>query len=207
VSRHTLPLLGLGALVALAAHRGRNGFVQGEPADDSPIGRRYANISAATGVPVNILRALSRVESNHDDTAVRFECHLFNDRGYSVPCTPSSRGRWSTTRSETNKAAAYRAAQTDPDAAVRSSSWGRYQVMGSTALAATGWTAEQFLAAFDAAPADVSDEIAIGWWARNQNAVRAAQAGDLETLTRRYNGASSEEQIADYSNRLRNALG
>ena len=161
--------------------------------------RRLRNISEATGVPLDVLAAFSAVESAGDDSAVRFECHRWNRRRGSlpaVPCTASSRGPWSTVREQTDRAAAYRAATMSPRLAVEVSSWGRWQVMGTTGLAVTGWTPEQFLEAFELDPATVGDELVIGWFNRNPAAVRAAQRRDLLGLARLYNGPGQAEHYA-----------
>jgi len=168
--------------------------------------RRLQNLSAATGVPADVLAAFGEIESSNVDDAIRFECHRFNRHGWAMPCTTTADRPWSVTASETDAGAFYRAAPLDLDHAVRSSSWGRYQVMGSTALSHTGWSAAQFLDAFERSPADVSDEIAIGWWAGNPAARAAARSRDLLALARAYNGSWSETQAAHYADRLGRAL-
>ena len=162
--------------------------------------RRIQNVAAATGVPADVMAVFSAVESRGDDSAVRFECHRWNrSRGSlpAFPCTPKSADeQWSVTASETNRAAFDRAYAISPRLAVEVSSWGRYQVLGSTALASLGWTPRQLVEAFAVAPEDVSDELVIAWFRDNPAAAAAARRRDWRRLARLYNGPGQVDYYA-----------
>jgi hypothetical protein len=178
-----------------------------------------AELAARAGIPLRILLAIRAVESGGRASAVRFEPHLFHARTGSdptcrsspsrctaeqiraaarpdylavVPWTPSGRvGRPSVSyvRSETNRAAFERAFRLDPVAAVRSTSWGEYQVLGGHLLSTQGGTPAQAVAAFDRDPVGVGRAMLISWFASNSAARELAQRGDIEALAMLYNGS------------------
>lgn len=151
-------------------------------------------------IPLRILLAIRSVESAGRLRAVRFEPHVFHRRTANrftksqVPWTPGGRpGKESVsyTPSETNRAAFERAFRYDPDAAVRSSSWGAYQVLGGHLLSATGLDPTRAVAAFGADPARIGREMFVSWMRANPTARAAANAGDIEALAEIYNGSQA----------------
>ncbi len=152
-----------------------------------------AELAARAGIPLRILLAIRAVESGGRASAVRFEPHVFHrqtdDRFRAqVPYTPA-RGAVSLTPSETNRAAFERAFRLDPVAAVRSTSWGLYQVLGGHLLRVAGPGPASAVAAFDADPTRLSEEVLVSWFADNARARAAAQRGDIEALAELYNGS------------------
>lgn len=176
-------------------------------------------LAERAGIPLRILLAIRAVESGGSASAVRFEPHVFHARTGSnptcrsspgqcttaqiraaarsdylavVPWTPSGRqGRPSVSyiAAETNRAAFERAFRLDPVAAVRSTSWGEYQVLGGHLLSTQGGTPAQAVAAFDRDPAGVGRAMLISWFADNDDARALAQRGDVEALAMLYNGS------------------
>lgn len=152
-------------------------------------------LAERAGIPLRILLAIRAVESSGNASAVRFEPHLFHratgDRFRAqVPWTPApGRGSVSLTPSETNRAAFERAFRLDPAAAVRASSWGAFQVLGGHLLSVRGPDPARAVAAFDADPSHVGEEMFLSWMRGNAAARAAAQRGDIETLAELYNGS------------------
>jgi hypothetical protein len=160
------------------------GTVRELPSDDA--------LAAEAGIPVVVLRAIRSIESGGSPSAVRFEPHLFhrNTSGRyrsQVPFTPAPGVSFSRTASETNRAAFERARQLDEPAAIRSTSWGLYQVLGGHLL-------RQYpsnpVAAFDANPADVSDRLLVSWFHASPRAQRAATSLRIMDLAQLYNGST-----------------
>lgn len=149
-------------------------------------------LADAIGIDPPMLRAIRTVESNGKPSAVRFEPHVFHretDDRYrvEVPYTPGEGRAASTVRSETNRAAFTRAYALDPSAAVRSTSWGAYQVLGGALIQLYGSPAAG-VAAFDRNPAVVSDELLVAWFSSRPDALAAARVHDFAEFARRYNG-------------------
>lgn len=155
-------------------------------------------LATLAGIPLRLLLAIRSVESAGRVRAVRFEPHVFHRRTSNrfstsqVPWTRSGRpGKpaVSYVPSETNRAAFERAFRYDPTAAVQSSSWGAYQVLGEHLLSVTGLDPARAVAAFDAEPERISREMFVSWMRANSNARRAANAGNIEALAEIYNGS------------------
>lgn len=157
-------------------------------------------LAARAGVPVRVLRAIATVESGYDPGRVRFEPHVFHERTNVseslVPWT-RSRGAVSLVASETNRDAFERAARLDYDAAVRSTSWGRYQVLGGAGIRLYG-DARSFVAAFDRDPARVSNELLGAWFEARPPAVAAAVEGDWPRLAELYNGSRTSPWLGRF---------
>lgn len=182
------------------------------PGDDSAPTEAISPLVKATaarlGIKASTLEGFRRVESGGDPKAIRFEPHLFLRKipGAAIPYTPSSRGAWSLTGSETNHAAFQNAYAIDKIAAVESSSWGLFQVLGSWLLDAFPGTTgdrdpETAVLRFWNSPEAVSFDLVEAWFRGNPRALRAAQADPVEVreLVRRYNGGG---QVDRYSSRL-----
>lgn len=149
-----------------------------------------AALAARAGIPADLLHAIRDVESGGSARAVRFEPHVFHRLTSSrytaqVPFTPNERGV-STVSSETSRAAFERAANFDREAAIKATSWGRYQVLGGHLLALYP---DDPVRTFDTHPAIVSDELLVHWFQQNPQAADAARRYDLVELARRYNGS------------------
>ena len=158
--------------------------------------RREIELSRKAGVPVAVMRAIGQKESTDSPPpaggwppgrgagrlhmwggpkVMRFEPHVFNRRHPSQPM-PSSRGdKPSRTESEVREAAFNEAFSRNPRAAVESTSWGRYQVMGYHFLRPMyGNNAQRFLDSWIQSDwenvENLSDELFVYWWKANPSA-------------------------------------
>ena len=174
--------------------RGGTGLGQtGPTAEEVAQGRRDAVLANEAGIQVPVLRAVRAVESGASPSSVRFEPHLFrrdSSRGNEVPYTPGATRAASDVGSETNRAAFNRAFALDPRAAVTSTSWGSYQVLGGHLLRLFGNAPARSVQEFDRAPAAVSDRILVSWMSVNPRARLAARTLDFAGFAHRYNGCS-----------------
>ncbi len=140
-----------------------------------------AALAARAQIPIDVLRAIRAIESG-SPRAVRFEDHVFNrltgDR-FATRIAADSH-----TRTAFEIARAFDAAN-----AVRATSWGSYQVLGGHLLRLYG-TPDAAVAAFDAAPQAVSEQLLISWFESNPRAAAAARAHDIATLGAEYNGST-----------------
>lgn len=152
-----------------------------------------AQIARRAGIPTRVLKAIRHVESRGKPSAVRFEPHLFHryrpDLAEGVPYTRSSRG-YSTTKSETGRAALEHAMTLDPETALRSTSFGSYQVLGGYLMQAYPGDPNDALAAFWASPREASDLMVAAWFQDNRRARSAANKNppDMAALAKAYNG-------------------
>lgn len=112
--------------------------------------------------------------------------------------------RASSSKAETDRTAFQHAYQLDAAAAVESSSFGLYQVLGGHLLKLYG-TPALGLQAFDANPTAASEALLVSWLQANPAALAAAKRGDVETWVARFNG-SSGASAASYIARFRDAL-
>jgi hypothetical protein len=108
----------------------------------------------------------------------------------------------SCTGSETNRAAFERAFRLAPTEAVKATSWGSYQVLGSHLLRLYGDSPSAAVRAFDADPRTVGERLLASWMRANPRAQAAARAFDWGELAHRYNGCSD---CSTYVSRLRDA--
>jgi hypothetical protein len=108
----------------------------------------------------------------------------------------------SCTGSETNRAAFERAFRLAPAEAVKATSWGSYQVLGSHLLGLYGNSPSAAVRAFDAEPMVVGERLLASWMRGNPRAQVAARAMDWAELAHRYNGCSD---CTAYVTRLREA--
>jgi len=153
---------------------------------------RALRLAERTGVPADILAAILQIESGGRDIQpgttdrliVRFEPHLFRRLTGQAPPVQG-----------TNLRAFTAAAEVDLPAAIKSASWGAWQVLGGRLLTLTG-SAQAALAATRGTReqlADIGDRMAALWWKTNPRAVAAAQARDLRAVSLAYNGPRAEE--------------
>ena len=152
----------------------------------------------ALGIPVEVVQTIEAVESGGRPSAIRFEPHLFLRHRPSlvldIPFTRGPRG-FSVTRSETDQSAFEHAFELDPDAAVKSTSWGLYQVLGSHLIKAYG-SAQLGVDSFYADPLGASYQLLVSWFKGNRPALAAAREKNWTELARRYNGSGN---VAAYS--------
>jgi len=168
------------------------------------------------GMRPQLLEAFRLVESGSGPNAaeaIRFEPHVFLRLvpGADIPYTPSGRGAWSLTASETGRRAFRRAYALDPPAAVRATSWGLFQVLGEHLLSAYPGADGQespgeAVKNFNADPIAASFRLVEAWFRASPRALRAATSDppDLRSLVRYYNGPG---QVDHYAEKLEEALG
>lgn len=166
-----------------------------------------ASLSSATGLSTRTIAAIRAVESGGTASAVRFEPHVFlrarPDLVRSIPYTPGATRAASSVRAETDRSAFARAFALDSANAVRSTSWGAFQVLGGHLLALASSPAAA-VALFDASPQATSDRLLLSWLEANPAALAAARAGDWLAFVQRYNGCGSN--CERYLTRFRAAL-
>lgn len=148
-----------------------------------------ADLAAQAHIPVGVLRAIRSVESGAHANAVRFEPNLFIRQvptaSSSIPYTPA-RGQVDLTPAHTNRAAFERARTINEQAAIRSASWGLYQVLGQHLLSVAP---NNPVSTFDSDPVGTSDRMLVSWFAHNPAAAAAARALNFSDLAYRYNGS------------------
>ena len=148
---------------------------------------RNEALAQSIGIPPDVMNAFAAVESGGKHTAIRFEPHVFN-RKSSTKITWTDNGHgFSSVRSETDKGAFQKAFNIDKKAAIESTSWGAYQVMGHHLLKLNS-NPDAAVALFYADPVGVSDKLVASWFSGNSAACNAARSRDFPTLARRYNG-------------------
>lgn len=149
---------------------------------------QQAELAQRAGIPLDVLLAIQRIESGANPRAVRFEPHVFHRKTGNrfVSVVPGAPGEVSRVREYTDRAAFERARRYDERAAIESTSWGLFQVLGGHLLRLYP---SNPVSTFDSAPARVSAELLVSWFEGNQRAREAAQAYDIAELARRYNGS------------------
>lgn len=147
-------------------------------------------IAAAANIPVAVLRAIRATESSGNPGAVRFEPHLFlrHVPGAQIPYTPGPTQAASRVRAETNRAAFEQASRINREAAIRSTSWGLYQVLGEHLLRSFPSRPVEY---FDADPMGASERMLISWFQSRPPAAAAARAHNIPELARMYNGSAT----------------
>jgi hypothetical protein len=160
-----------------------------------------AQVEAANslGIPVEVIQTIESVESGGRPSAIRFEPHLFLRHKPSLCCDiPFTRGPkgFSVTRSETDQSAFEHAFELDPEAAVKSTSWGLYQVLGSHLLKAYGGSPQLGVDSFYADPLEASYKLLVSWFKGNRRALAAARERDWAELARRYNGPGNAKKYS-----------
>jgi len=191
---------------------------------------RVEELAKRVGIPPRLLLAFMEVESKGNARAVRFEPHIFvggirsrnidkarPDLINKVPWTPrnpkppASKDRaWYISRvnKETNRAAFNKAYALDPVAAIQSTSFGQFQVMGRNLLKEFKNNPVSAMQAYDSDPEAVSDRLLITWIEGSYHWRRVAKAGartgnyDFIKLATYYNGRGQAEK---YGNLLKEA--
>jgi hypothetical protein len=123
------------------------------------------------------MKAIRKIESSGNPRAVRFETRLFHEKT-------------GTTIEGHARAQFEQASLANPVAAMESTSFGLYQVLGRALIELYGSPARG-LAAFDANPRDVSDRLLVKWFQGRPAAREAANTGDYHELALRYNGSAT----------------
>ena len=148
-------------------------------------------------IPVIVLRGIRQIESSGNASVVRFEPHVFlritggGKRENSpfkeeIPFTPHPIRKISLVKEETNRAAFERARLLDEKAAIESTSFGLYQVMGVHLLKVFKTEPVKH---FDENPRDVSDRLLVSWFKASPKAAKLAREFDIMGLAKRYNGS------------------
>lgn len=165
------------------------------PSSDDELGRTARD----AGIPARVLAAVRKTESSGRYDAMRFEPHLHlrkrPDHVGTVPFTPGPKN-FSVTRSETNKEAFLFAYSLDKDVAIRSTSFGAYQVLGGFLIAAYG-TPEEAWKKFQSEPRRASELTLVAWFKANPAATKAANELDFTKLAQRYNGMGNYRAYAE----------
>ena len=162
-----------------------------DPSETIP--EMVAQVAASLQIEPAALEALRRVETGaaSKPDAIRFEPHVFlrsrPDLRGQIPYTRSRRGAWSTTASETGRAAFDRAFALAPKDAVESASWGLWQVMGWALLKQWPEPVEA-CCQFFASPEPVSYALLSNWIRENQRFLTAIRSKDWIRVARIYNG-------------------
>lgn len=156
-------------------------------------------LAKIAGIPLAVLRAIRAVESSGNPSSIRFEPHKW----YNVKKTNPPKGftrnnevPYSLVAGETNKNAFEAAYAIDKDLAVRSTSFGSYQVLGGKGIEVYG-TSEKFWEQFKIKPEEVSDKIMAQWFSTNKKAKEAANNLDFTKLAEAYNGPEQAKQHYD----------
>jgi len=164
-----------------------------------------AQLAAKVGLTERILKAIREVESKGNNKAIRFEPHIFlrirKDLVGKIPYVPySDEIPTDYNANNTGTAAFTRAFKLDPVAALKSTSFGLYQVVlkfadlsvssnkiiNNATKDAKG--AQDFINFFYQQPLYVSDELLIAWFAGNSTAAKHAKAKKWKEFALLYNG-------------------
>lgn len=160
------------------------------------------------GIPCPVMAAIRHVESNGRPGVLRFEPNKFRarrpDLKDQIPYTRNPAKGFSTTASETGKFAFAHAFELDPVTAIKSTSFGSYQVMGWALLRSYGNQAQKAWDGFRNNPAEASDLMLIEWMKDNPRAIRAANSSppNFAALAKIYNGPNY--RVNQYDTRMYN---
>lgn len=162
-------------------------------------------LAAKVGLTETILKAIREVESKGNLTAIRFEPHIFlryrKDLSNVIPYKPlSDKVATDYTPSHTNKNAFDRAFKLDGPAAIKSTSFGLYQIVSKFADLSKSSSdiiknalknqesAQNFVNFFYQKPLYVSDQLLIAWFSANPTAAKFAKQKKWREFALRYNG-------------------
>lgn len=169
--------------------------------------KRLKNLADTVGIDLPVLLAIRKVESSGRNSAIRFEPHRFLGRYRKdlkgtgkIPYKRSAKSAVDYTKKNTDKNAFLHAFSVDPVAAVKSTSWGAYQVMGSNAKRATDPIIKNAIASPEGAkafvdyfyknPVQASDLMLVAWFkSAGDYPRRMAQAKNWLKFATRYNGS------------------
>jgi hypothetical protein len=160
------------------------------------------------GIPCPVMAAIRHVESRGRPGVLRFEPNKFRARRPDlrdrIPYTRNPAKGFSTTASETGKMAFAHAFELDPAIAIKSTSFGSYQVMGWALLRSYGGDAQKAWDGFRNNPAEASDLMLIEWMKDNPRAQRAANSSppNFAALAKIYNGPNY--RVNKYDTKMHN---
>jgi hypothetical protein len=174
---------------------------------------KYLNLDITT------LMAFIKVESGGSASAIRFECHKFRQydkvNGKSIPCTINKGDSFSRVHGESGAKAFKKAYNLNKVAAIKSTSYGLFQVMGGYLLSGIMSDPAKALELFEKNPEDVSLQLLIlwfsdpSWGAKAAVSARQINSADGATdqkhwkqLVSRYNGNG---QVPYYVGKLQEA--
>jgi len=166
----------------------------------------FSRAAAALGAAPAAVQAVADVETSGNAFDERgrprilFERHYFHrltagkfDASHPAISAPTAGGYGTFAEQYGKLAVAYRL---DPDAALRSASWGRFQIMGDNHAAAGFASVRAFVAALVRSEAAHLDAF-VAFVACNQAMVQALRARDWAAFARRYNGPAFAKNCYD----------
>lgn len=169
----------------------------------------YVRAAASLGVDVAAVKAVCEVEApgggflSTGEPVILFERHKFSqatggrfDRSHPDISNPK-RGGYGKTSAQHGRLA--RAAELDRNAALKSASWGRFQIMGSNHKAAGHKTLQGFINAMYAGEPEQLDAF-VAFIKSDPNLLRALRSGNWALFAYRYNGPAYAEN--DYDTKL-----
>jgi len=155
-----------------------------------------ASLARRAGIPANVMRAIRAIESTSNPNVVRFETRLFRERtGQTIEGT--------------NRTTFEQAFAINPQAAVESTSFGSYQVLGATLLRLESDPAAA-LRRFDENPQGVSDDLLVTYFREARPRLREIANGnplDVAALAEGYNGSSQTRWASRFSAALASGTG
>ena len=171
------------------------------------------------GLDITTLMAFVKVESGGSASAIRFECHRFKKldkaNGLRIPCTIKKGDSFSRVKTESGAAAFKRAYALNKVAAIKSTSFGLFQIMGGYLLAGVNEDPVKALKLFEKNPKEVSLQLLVLWFKDPSWGSRAAKSARKITsvhipaeqkywneLVKMYNGPG---QVPYYVGKLKEA--
>ena len=178
-------------------------------------------ISTTLDIDVDILMAFEKVESGGTPNSIRFECHMFNKKARAskgrfkpTKCTIKPGNSFSRLFSETGAKAFYAAYKINKVAAMESTSFGLFQIMGDYMIDMYDGNPDKALREFQENPTHVSGKLLVLWFSDESWGAQAANAArqiksvtterkHWETLVSKYNGPG---QVSYYVGLLKKAF-
>lgn len=218
-----------------SAGEAKTAFDEGTPksladfvSDDSfvgpPVPSDLKSLAKKIGLTERILKAIRIVESRGNSKAIRFEPHIFlsyrGDLKKEIPYTPhSNKIATDYTATHTDEAAFLNAFKFDGPAAIKSTSFGLYQVVLKYADLSISTnqviknavkdqeSATEFLKLFNSNPILVSDELLVSWFSANKKVARFAKQKKWKEFALRYNGKEccGPSSVNKYDEKLKKA--
>lgn len=167
---------------------------------------KVVDLANKIGIEPAMLAAIRAVESGGNPSARNFLPNKFNkgitDPSKKLPFTPGGPNKnysFSTTPSETGKAAFEKAFSINKKLAIESAAWGKYQVVvaGVANKVWATYTPDTFMNEYNTNPEKLSDFLTLAWWQNSPNAKQAANSNDFAKLARIYNGPTYEREHYD----------
>jgi hypothetical protein len=172
----------------------------------------FGRAAATLGAEIAAIQAVAEVETSgnafdeHGRPRILFERHYFHrltggrfDLAHAAISAPTAGGYGKFSEQYGKLEEAY---GLDADAALRSASWGRFQIMGDNFRAAGFASVREFVAALTRSEAAHLDAF-VAFVAADQAMAEALRNKDWATFARRYNGPGYAKN--DYDGKLKNA--